>query len=72
MAIFVVHANSAQAAAVLVKLRPDVSCLVLVDNRVNGEKSVGYIGDYPSVKLADAGSQKVKLVPRLGLEPRTN
>ena len=49
-----------------------MSSTVHLVNPVNGEKPPANIGDWPALSLAVAGSQNAKVVPRLGLEPRTN
>ena len=67
-----VKTNAPGNAPKLVKPCPDVSSPVHVDNLVNGEKPLATIGDCPPLSLAVAASQNAKVVPRLGLEPRTN
>ena len=67
-----VKTNAPGNAPDLVKPCLDVSTPVLFGNPVNGEKPLATIGDCPPLSLAVAGSQKAAVVPRLGLEPRTN
>ena len=64
--------NAPGNAPNLVKPCPVVSGPVLSAKSMDGEKTLASIGDCPSVSFAVAGSQNAKLVPRLGLEPRTN
>ena len=67
-----VKMNAPANAPKLVKSCPDMSSPVLLVNPVNDEKPLATIGDCPSLSLAVEGSQNAKVVPRLGLEPRTN
>ncbi len=67
-----VKTNAPGNAPNLVKPCLDVSSPVHLVNPVNGEKPLATIGDCPALSLVVAGSQKAGVVPRLGLEPRTN
>ena len=67
-----VKTNAPGNAPNLVKPCLDVSTPVLLGNPMNGEKPLATIGDCPPLSLAVVASQKTGVVPRLGLEPRTN
>lgn len=67
-----VKTNAPENAPNLVKPCLDLSSPVHLLNPVNGEKPLANIMDCPALSLAVAGSQKAAVVPRLGLEPRTN